>query len=290
MSTKIAPWVGAFTEGNPVGQPDRSDAMGAKALSVAASLWFAVALVGQWLFALYVLSLYGARLVASGLPGLAVTHLTNSYIAGDGIGNVAVAAHVLIAVVIHGAGPLQFIPHIRRRAPKVHHWIGRTFLLAAITGSATGLYMIWIRGTGGTGVLNNLSNTIATGLILVFAVQALRNAMSRNIAVHRRWALRLFLVASAVWFARLGIWGTGVVAPAFGVEFKPIMMQVVAVMDVLKIAAPLAVCELYLWAQGRAGSNAKLATAVVLMVATLLTAVGIYGAATLVWWPRAYGY
>jgi hypothetical protein len=273
-STTTSLWVGL--------QPD-------KLLSVSASLWFSVATLGQWLFALYVLSLYGARLFVSGLPGLADTHLTNSYVAGDALGNVAVAAHVLIAAVIHGGGPLQFMPQIRRHAPRVHHWIGRAFLLAAITGSMTGLYMIWVRGTGGTGLLNSLSNTIATALIVLFATLALRNALARNIAVHRRWALRLFLVASAVWFARLGIWGTGVVAPAFGVEFKPIMMQVVAIMDVLKIAVPLAVCELFFWAQGRAGPNGKFATAAVLLLTTLVTAVGIYGAATLVWWPRAYG-
>lgn len=263
--------------------------MSSKALAAGATLWFGVAVVGQWLFATYVLSLYGVRLVASGLPGLADTHLTNSYVAGDPIGNLAVAAHVLIAVAIHGGGPLQFIPQIRRRAPKFHHWIGRTFLLAAVIGSVTGLYMIWVRGTGGTGLLNNLSNTIATALIIWFAVQTVRNAMARNIAGHRRWALRLFMVASAVWFARLGIWGTGVVAPTLGIEFKPIMMQVVAVMDVMKIAAPLAICELYLWAQRQAGSAGKLAAAAVLGVATMMTAVGIYGAATLVWWPRAYG-
>jgi hypothetical protein len=255
----------------------------------AAALWFGVAIVGQWLFALYVLSLYGVRLMASGLPGLAETHLHNSYVAGDAIGNVAVAAHVLIAFVIHGAGPLQFISQIRRRMPKLHHWIGRGFLLAAVTGGVTGLYMIWVRGTGGTGLLNNLSNTIATALIILFAALALRNAVARNIAAHRRWALRLFLVASAVWFARLGIWGTGVVAPALGIEFKPIMMQVVAVMDVLKLAVPLAVCELFLWAEERAGPTGKLATVAVLLVATVATGIGIYGAMVLVWWPRGYG-
>jgi hypothetical protein len=258
-------------------------------LSATATLWFGVAIVGQWLFALYVLGLYGARLMASGLPGLGDTHLSNSYVAGDSLGNVAVAAHVLIAIVIHGAGPLQFIPQIRRSMPKVHHWTGRAFLLAAVTGGFTGLYMIWVRGTGGTGLLNNLSNTIATGLIVLFASLALRNALARNIVAHRRWALRLLLVASAVWFARLGIWGTGAVAPVLGIEFRPIMMPVVAIMDVLKLAVPLAICELFLWAQVRAGPNGKVATAVVLLAATVATAIGIYGAATLVWWPRAYG-
>lgn len=261
----------------------------AKALAAAASLWFGVAILGQWLFALYVVSYYGTRLSATGLPGLSSTHLTNSYVAGDVVGNVAVAAHVLFAVAIHGGGPLQFIPAIRRRAPQVHHWIGRAFVLAAVVGSVTGHYMIWVRGTGGTGALNNFSNTVATALILLFATLALRNAIARNIAAHRRWALRLFLVASAVWFARVGIWGTGVIVPALGIEFRPIMMQVVAIMDVVKIAAPLAVCELYFWAQARAGANGKLATATVLLFATLLTAAGVYGSAVLVWWPRAYG-
>jgi hypothetical protein len=72
MSSTFAPCIGL--------EPDRS-------LAAAASLWFGVATVGQWLFALYVLGLYGARLFVGGLPGLADTLLTNSYVAADTIGN-----------------------------------------------------------------------------------------------------------------------------------------------------------------------------------------------------------
>jgi hypothetical protein len=48
------------------------------------------------------------------------------------------------------------------------------------------------------------------------------------------------------------------------------------------VLVPLGMLELYFWAQRRAGTT-RTAVATLLLVMTVLTAVGIYGAATIKW-------
>jgi hypothetical protein len=76
-----------------------------------------VAAVGQWLFACYVLVVFGVRIAADGLPGLSQVRLMHGYVAGDTIGNIASTVHILLAIAIHGGGPLQLIPWLRNHAP-----------------------------------------------------------------------------------------------------------------------------------------------------------------------------
>jgi hypothetical protein len=64
---------------------------------------------GQWLFACYVGVVFGARVAADGLAGLSQVRLMHGYVAGDTLGNFASTAHILLAIVIHGGGPLQLI-------------------------------------------------------------------------------------------------------------------------------------------------------------------------------------
>jgi hypothetical protein len=257
-------------------------------LRASAALWFIAAAAGQWLFVYYVVGYYGVRFAADGLAGLSGTPLTGGYIAGDTVGNIAVAAHVLLTIVIHGGGPLQLVPQIRRRVPAFHHWNGRAFLVAAIASSLSGLYMHWVRSTG-QGWLDVAGNTVTSGLIFVFAGMALRHAMARNINVHRRWALRLFLAASAVWFMRVGWYGSQFLARVFDIEFRQISSQVFVFMNVAKVLIPLGVLELYFWAQSRAGANGRIAVAALVFVMAVLTAVGSYAVTTMRWLPALNG-
>ena len=155
-----------------------------------------VAALGQWLFAFYVLAVFGPMLLQDGIEGLKEAHLFNGFIPGDTVGNYAVAGHIMLAVVIMGAGPLQLIPQIRARFPVFHHWTGRSYILAAVTSSIAGLYLIWTRPIFGD-LVNNISTSFSGVLVIAFAAIALRYAMARDIRNHRRWALRLFMVASA---------------------------------------------------------------------------------------------
>lgn len=250
-------------------------------LKASAALWFIVALAGQWLFACYVVVVFGVRVVADGMAGLSQVRLLHGYVAGDTPGNIASTAHILLAIAIHGGGPLQLIPGIRKHAPAFHHWNGRAFLVAVLISTLFGLYLQWLRDAS-LGPLDIGGNTVASVLIFIFATLALRNAMARNFDVHRRWALRLFLVASAVWFIRLGSYGSQFLEHAFDIRFAQGYYES---LNVAKLLVPLGVLELYFWAQRRPGTRARMAIAALLVVMTVLTAVGVYGAATIKWLP-----
>jgi hypothetical protein len=180
------------------------------------------------------------------------------------------------------------VPAIRKRSPAFHHWTGRAFLIAVVLTSTSGLYMNWGRGIGG-GALDVASNTVVAGLVFAFAAVGLRHAMARRIDAHRRWALRLFLVASAVWFVRVGVYGSVFLAEQFEIDFGAISSQVFGVMHIAKLVVPLGLLELYFWAQRRAGSTGRIAVASVLAAATAAMGLGIYAVTSLRWLPRVLG-
>jgi uncharacterized membrane protein len=250
-------------------------------LKASATLWFIVATAGQWLFAYYVVVVFGVRVAADGLAGLSQFRLLHGYVAGDTLGNIASTVHILLAIAIHGGGPLQLIPRIRNRAPTFHRWNGRTFLVAVLISALLGLFLEWLRDAY-LGFADIAGNTVASLLIFIFAAQALRHARARNFDVHRRWALRLFLVAGAVWFIRLGSYGSQFLEQAFDIRFAKGYYDS---LNAAKLLVPLGALELYFWAGRRPGTRARIAVAALIVFMTVVTAVGIYGAATIKWLP-----
>ena len=85
-----------------------SSALSASAtLRGTARLWFFTAVLGQWLFAVYVAMFYGKLTAQGGLKAW-TNVLFRGYIPGDTIGNTLLVAHIVLAVVILFGGPLQF--------------------------------------------------------------------------------------------------------------------------------------------------------------------------------------
>lgn len=148
----------------------------------------------------YLVLLYGGSAIRGELEVWG-TKLTHGYVPGDLVGNLAVAAHLLLAVIVMLAGPLQLIPQVRAHMPVFHRWNGRTYLVAVLLTSIAGLYMLWVHGTVG-GLVLAAGQSLDALLIIVFGIFALRAAVARDFVTHRRWALRLFMVVSAVWFFR----------------------------------------------------------------------------------------
>lgn len=255
------------------------------ALSVAARFWFGVALAGQLLFACYVLLFYGGA-VAKGNLALWNKVLPHGYVPGDTAGNLAVAAHMLMAVVITVGGALQLVPQVRSRAPRLHRVNGRVYVVLAVMASIIGLYMVWVRGSLG-GLAQHLAISLNAVLIMLCAFMAVRHARARNLAAHRRWALRLFLVVSGVWFFRVGLmfW---IFLNQGPVGFDPVTFQgpFLVFLTFAQTLVPLAVLELYLWAQQRAGAAARMATAAAIAMLTVAMGVGICAAFLLLWRPH----
>ena len=266
-------------------QKTSSVSSGGKALQLAANFWFVTAVVGQWIFATYLILFYGGS-AARGDLHLWKEKLTHGYVPGDFIGNTAVATHLLLAVIIMVAGPLQLIPQIRARLPAFHRWSGRVYLMAVVTTSIAGLYMLLVHGTVG-GLILIIAQSLDALLIIVFAALALQAALQRDFKTHRRWALRLFMVVSAVWFFRIGLmlWLVIHQAPV-GFDPNTFSGPFVTFIAFAQYLIPLLVLEWYFRAQDSTSASVKLTAASVLVVLTLVMAVGIFGATMGLWLPH----
>ena len=256
-------------------------------LDVSVRLWFLVATLGHWIFVVSVAGYYTPMLVQDGLPALQKAHLFNGYIPGDTLGNIAVAGHILLATIILGGGPLQLVPQIRARFPTFHHWLGRTYILTAVTSAAAGLYLIWTRPLFGT-LITNIATSIDGVLIIVFAGVALRYAIARDIRTHRRWALRLFMVTSSVWFLRVGFRTWDVLTGGIGIDDETFTGPFVYAWHFGQYLLPLAVLELYFRARDSANPHHRAAMAAGLFALTVLMTIGIVQAAKGSWLPRLF--
>lgn len=259
----------------------------AKALGVSARLWMFTALAGQLAFALYVVSFYGGAAMDGRFEAWNDV-LVGGYVRGAAIGNIVLGAHLLLAVVITLGGPFQLWPWIRRCAPWLHRWNGRLYMLTAVVITLAGLYAVWTRGTAG-GPAMRVGISLNGVLILVAVGLAWRHALARRFVQHRRWALRLFLLVSGVWFFRIGLmfWILVNRAPVgIGDDFDGPFVRFLAFGCYL---VPLAVLELYLRAGDGKGRLAKFLMAGVLTVLAFCAAVGIFGAFMGMWLPRISG-
>src|SRR6185295_9650602 len=264
--------------------PSRATSFTDAALPAAARLWYLTAVAGQLVFAFAVASFY-ASAVARGNLAAWNRFMPHGYVAGETVGNVAVAVHLLAAVFIILSGAIQLVPQVRHRAPSFHRWNGRLYMLAAFAVSLAGLHMLWVRGS-----VNDLTQRLGISLnavlIMVCAAMALRSAIGRDFKTHRRWALRLFLVVSGVWFVRVGMTLSFLLFKG-PVGFDPRTGQgpFITFLVYGSYLIPLAVLELYLRAE-RSGATGRIAMASALLFLTVAMGAGIVGATVGSWVPR----
>jgi uncharacterized membrane protein len=254
-------------------------------LKAATRFWFGVTVVGQLAFAFAVASFYGMAAIR-GDHGAWDKHFTHGYIPGDTMGNLAIAMHLVTAVVIMLSGAVQLVSQIRSRFPAFHRWNGRIYMLAGVGVSTAGLYMTWIRGSVGD-VSQHLGSTLNAVLIWIFAAMALRYALARDFRSHRRWALRTFLVISASWFIRIMLFLTFLVFKG-PILFDPATFTgpLLTFMSFAQYLVPLAVVELYFRAQDRPGAIRRMAMACLLFVLTLAMGVGLFAVTMAIWVPQ----
>jgi uncharacterized membrane protein len=247
--------------------------------------WFSVAAIGQWIFVLYVAAQYVPELAQFGLPGMANTTLPEGYVAGDTMGNIAIASHVLVAIVIIGSGPLQLTPQIRNRFPKFHRYVGRVYITLASITSIAGLYLVWTRGVPG-GLAGHLAISLDAVLILAFGALAVNFAIKRQFDKHRKWAMRLFMVVSAVWFFRIGLMFWFMATGGIGIDPETFEGPFLVFMYFGQMAIPLLMLEAYFRAQRSKSTALKSSVAVALVLATGVTLMGTFAATMGMWFPR----
>lgn len=258
--------------------------IGANSLSLAAKIWFVTFFIGQLFFVFYIIALYGISAIQGDFQKWNAM-MPHGYIKGDMIGNIIIGVHLVIATIIGIGGPLQIIPGIRNSYPRFHRWNGRIYIFAAIIISFSGLYLSWVRGSVG-GLIGSISISINGILIILFAVLAIRYAMAQKYQKHRKWALRLLMVMSGVWFFRVGLmlWLFIHQKP---VGFDPETFQgpFLTFLNFGQYLLPLALLEVYFWAQQKAGTVGKYVVATSLAIITIAMAIGIFATTMGMWFP-----
>jgi len=242
---------------------------GWSALSAAAAFWFIVMAVGQWIFVYYTAAFYGPATLSGNFAAWNSHPFVRGHVPGDTVGNLAFAAHVMLAVVITTGGILQLLPQIRARAAWLHRWNGRVFLLTSAIVSLAGFYMVWLR-QGAEPELHDVSISFNGALILLFGALAWRTAAARNIVAHRRWALRTLMVVNGVFFLRLLFSGWIILT-----QSEPSTMTFYA-FEAASFLLPLAILELYLRARDNGGPVLRATAATAVFVASAYMAIGTF--------------
>jgi len=277
--------VNPYPAENALHKSKRLDGLAKTSLKYAAMLWFSVAIIGQLLFVYYILGFYVLSAMKGNLAAWSNV-LPHGYIKGDNAGNFAIITHIFLAASITLAGILQLIPQVRARAPKFHRWNGRIYISSLIIAATTGLYMVWFRNGVGD-FTQHLGISLNAVLILLCAAMALRHALARQFTQHRRWALRLFLVANGVWFFRIGLmfWIAINQGPA-GFNPKTFEGPFLSFISFANSLIPLIVCELYLRAQDSKNKAIHFSMAGTLLVLSAASGMGIFVAFMGMWLPR----
>jgi len=126
----------------------------------------------------------------------------------------AIVAHVVGGMLALLLGPIQFVPAIRRRWPRIHRWIGRGYLGGIALGGVAGLWMAQLAYGGPVAQLG------FTGLALAWltaSATALLRIRAGDVAGHRAWMIRSFALTFAAVTLRLWLPLLAVV----GVAFEP---------------------------------------------------------------------
>ncbi|MEL7297303.1 MAG: DUF2306 domain-containing protein [Pseudomonadota bacterium] len=261
-----------------------TEAAGRQVVLWSARVWFGVATIGHWLFVAYILAVFYPPIAAKGLSGLEGLHLPSGFVEGDWLGNLAVVSHVLLAALVIGGGPLQLIPAIRQRFPRFHRYLGRSYVAAAVVSASGGLYLTWTRSPIGD-VWSKLGITGDGVLILLFAFIAVRHAMARRIVDHRRWAMRLFMVVSAVWFFRVGLMSWATLTGGIGIDWDSFTGPFLYFLGFAQYLLPLAMLEWYFRCQREVSSGERFMFSGTMFVLTGITAIGIFAATMGMWLP-----
>ena len=86
-------------------------------------------------------------------------------------------------------GPFQFVARLRAARPKVHRWMGRTYVVACLAGGVSGLFL----AAGCTaGPIAQAGFGLLAVCWLSANLQAWRLALAGRYAEHRRWMVRSF--------------------------------------------------------------------------------------------------
>lgn len=142
-----------------------------------------------------IIAIGSARYLVPGAPGGAPPILANAFTKYG-----VLTVHAGFALVALTIGPFQFLKGLRARRPRLHRWMGRTYVLACLVAGAAGLVLAF-------GATAGPVSTAGFGLLAVAWIytttKAWTSAMDRRFDAHRRWMIRSFALTFAAVTLRL---------------------------------------------------------------------------------------
>jgi len=253
-------------------------------LWTAGKTWLGIAFTGLLFFSIYILIVY----IWSLATGNFSTWANNSIIGftpEDLTGNIVFGLHVVGALIISLGGPLQLMPAVRKKYPKFHKINGRLYIIMALVLSLGGLYLIWVREAS-VEIFGDLMVSTNGVIILICAYFTISYARARKIEKHNRWALRLFLAMSGVYFFRiiLMFW---IIINGGPVGFNPDTFTgpAISVINVIVYVLPIGIFELFMFTlKSKHKASAWMMSA--FMIALCLAWIGGIAATSFgMWWP-----
>ena len=254
-------------------------------LSKSVTSWLLVTLLGQWAFAFYILIAFAFPFVSGGIKAVDFSHMITGSIEGDSIGNTLLIAHLILAILISMGGVIQIVPWIRNNYPSFHRWNGRMFLTLGIMGALTGLYLTWGRGSR-LSDLGAYGITLNGILIVVTSFFAWRYALAKRFDLHRRLAVHAFILINGVWTFRLYLMGWFVVNQGPNGNNGTLDGPADIFISYACYMLPMLVAELFFWAQRQKETYKVVSVSSVLILGTVVTAVGVVATSLLMWFPR----
>ena len=254
-----------------------------KMLNSSAAFWLLIVVIGQWIFSFYIMKVYGESALAGNFKRWSEV-LPVGIIPGDSVGNVSLGIHLVFAAIINLGGPLQLVPYVRKKFPKFHRVNGRVFAIACMLAATAGMILTFTRDNFG-GIVGDIGNIGAAILIFLFSYLTWKNIKAKKLENHRKWSLRLFMVASATWFFRIGVLFWFATTGGIGIDSETFTGPFISFWSFGQYLLPLAILELYFIAQKRQATFRSLFTSVLVYAFTLLMTAGLFFVTMGYWIP-----
>lgn len=170
----------------------------------------AIVWISTGIFSVYIATFYGGAILAGTLEKDWNEVLPRLYEPGAIAAATMIGMHFIAGSSVLLLGPLQFIPALRTRHPRLHRWTGRVYLVSALLAGIGGLAYLALKGAVG-GIVMEIGFGLYGALTVLAALQAWRHAAARRLDLHRAWAIRLFALGIGSWLYRMyyGIWLKG---------------------------------------------------------------------------------
>lgn len=254
-------------------------------LTISVSSWVGLVLIGQFIFALYILFQFTMPLITGQIDESRYTHMIRGYVNGDVVNNAILLAHVIPVMVISLSGTLQLVPSIRTQFPGFHRINGRLFLLVGLFGAISGLYLTWITGSR-LSDLGALGVTVNGLLIPVMTVLAWKYAVEKRFQLHRKMAVHSFILINGVFTFRLYLMGWFMLHQGRAGNSPNIDGPADIALSFASYLLPMLVAEVVFWSEKQKSAKTLTLAITGVCFAALITAIGVIAATMMMWGPR----